>query len=189
MSQENVEIVRKPLRVRERSNRTLDQRLALRFPRLNSSYRRLLGRLPPSSRLRQAGVWRAARLGTEAFNRGDLDAFLLGYHPNCEFHPPREFVEAGLMEPCYRGPAGYRGGFASAWSEGWGADTRLEPVELIDLGDRAVVLADLPVRALASGVPLTPKFATVYTLNEGRVIRSQDYLDRAEALEAVGLRE
>jgi hypothetical protein len=34
MSQENAEIVRKPLRVRERSNRTPDQRLFLRFPRL-----------------------------------------------------------------------------------------------------------------------------------------------------------
>ena len=34
MSQENVEFVRKPLRVRERSSRTLDQRLSLRFPRL-----------------------------------------------------------------------------------------------------------------------------------------------------------
>jgi hypothetical protein len=34
MSQENVEIVRQPITVRARSHRRLEQRLALRFPRL-----------------------------------------------------------------------------------------------------------------------------------------------------------
>jgi hypothetical protein len=36
MSQENVQVVREPLRVREKASRTLDQRLALRFPRPRS---------------------------------------------------------------------------------------------------------------------------------------------------------
>jgi hypothetical protein len=106
MSQENIEVVRKPLAVRERSSRTLDQRLSLRFPRPFDAYVRLIGRLPPSSRLRQAALWRGSRTGMEAFNRRDLDAFLLGYDPDCEIHPFRELVESGLAEPCYRGPAG-----------------------------------------------------------------------------------
>jgi hypothetical protein len=72
MSQENVEIVRKPLRVRERSSRTLDQRLSLRFPRLAAANSRLIAKLPPTSRLRQAALSRAARLGLEAYNRRDL---------------------------------------------------------------------------------------------------------------------
>jgi hypothetical protein len=38
---ENVEMVRKPLRVRERSSRTLDQRFFLRFPRVNAAFARL----------------------------------------------------------------------------------------------------------------------------------------------------
>jgi hypothetical protein len=62
MSEENEEIVRKPLQVRERSSRTLDQRLFLRFPRLATASFRLITKLPPGSRLRQAVVWRAARL-------------------------------------------------------------------------------------------------------------------------------
>jgi hypothetical protein len=84
MSQENVEVVRKPLRVRERSSRTLDERLALRFPRLFAAYFRRILKLPSGSRLRQAALWRAARLATEAFNRRDLDVVLVGLAPDWE---------------------------------------------------------------------------------------------------------
>ena len=188
MSRENVPFVRKPLQVRERSSRTLDGRLALRFPRLADTYARLVGRLPPTSRLRQAVLWRAARLGLEAWNRRDLDAFQVGRLPDWEFHPARELVEAGLLEPCYRGPAGYRD-FVSSWFQVWGADARIEPLELIDLGDRLVSLAAVPTRGQASGVPVTQKYAWVVTLKDGQVTHQQEYLDHAEALEAVGLRE
>ena len=61
--------------------------------------------------------------------------------------------------------------------------------ELIDTGERIVMLANVPMRAQASGVPLTEEFAYVATLKDGRVIRQRDFLDHAEALEAVGLRE
>jgi hypothetical protein len=47
MSQKNVEFVRKPLRVRQRSSRTLDDRLGVPFPLLFDAYARLIGRLPP----------------------------------------------------------------------------------------------------------------------------------------------
>src|SRR5215204_729243 len=107
MSQENVEVVRKPLRVRERSSRPLEQRLFLRFPRLVEAYARLIGRLPPGSRLRQAALWRAARNGAEAFNRRDFEAVMIAHHPEREFHPPRELVDSGIADPSYRGPAGY----------------------------------------------------------------------------------
>jgi ketosteroid isomerase-like protein len=51
------------------------------------------------------------------------------------------------------------------------------------------VVADVPMRAQASGVPLTEAFAIVSTLKDGMVIRHQEYFDHVEALEAVGLRE
>ena len=188
MSQENVEFVRKPLSVRARSRRTLDQRVSLRFPRLADASFRLIGRLPPSSRLRQAAVWRSLRLSLEAYNRRDLEVVAIGFHPDLRYYPYREFVEAGLAEPCYHGPLGYRA-YIEGTYEVWGADVRLEPIELIDLGDRLVVLADMPMRAQGSGVPLGETYACVSTLKDGRVIRQHDYLDHAEALEAVGLRE
>jgi ketosteroid isomerase-like protein len=106
----------------------------------------------------------------EAFNRRDLDAVLVGYHPDFEFYPPREGAEAGLSEPCYRGRAGYLR-YVSELSEVWGADIRVEPTELIDLGDRRVTLGYAPGRGQASGVVLTETFAAVVTLKHGRVIR------------------
>jgi hypothetical protein len=123
MAPENVEFVRKPLRARERSRRTLDQRLAIRFPRLTAAFARLIGKLPPGSRVRQAALWRTARLGVEAYNRRDLDAVVIAYRPDLEYYPYREFVEAALAEPCYHGPSGYRA-YIEATYEVWGTEVR-----------------------------------------------------------------
>jgi ketosteroid isomerase-like protein len=188
MSQENVEIVRKPLRVRERSRRTLDQWLSLRFPRLAAANSRRIGKLPPGSRLRQAALCRATQLALEAYNRRDLDAVVIGWHPEFEYHPEHKWVEAGLVEPCYRGLESYRKYVATA-DEVWGGENYLKPVELIDLGERIVTLADGRMRAQASGVRLTNAYASVSTLQDGRVIHLQEYYDHVEALEAVGLSE
>jgi hypothetical protein len=188
MSQENVKFVRRPLQVSEQASRTLDQRLLLRFPGLGDSSFRLVDRLPPTSRLRQAIVARSLRLAVEAYNRRDLDANLIGSPADLEYYPARQLVEAGLVQPCYRGPEGYRK-YVAGWTEVWGESDYLERVEVIDMGDRIVLLADAPMRAQASGVPLTEAYALVLTLKGGRVVRIQEYFDHAEALEAVGLSE
>jgi ketosteroid isomerase-like protein len=185
MAQENLGIVRKPLRVRERSSRTLDQRLSLRFPRLAAANSRRIAKLPPTSRFRQAALWRAVRLALEAYNRRDLDAVVIGWHPEFEYYPARA-VEIGLLEPCYRGLEGYRK-YVATTSEVWGGENYLKPVELIDLGERFVVLADVVMRGQASGVPLTEAYAVVSTLRDGSVTSVQEYYDHAEALEAAGL--
>jgi len=86
------QIVRKPCRVRERSSRTLDQLWGIRFPKVPRLTGRLLSRLPPSSQLRQAALWRAVRLNAEAFNRQDFEAVLLNYGP------AEALVAVGLRE-------------------------------------------------------------------------------------------
>ena len=43
MSQQNVQVVRQPVRVSERMGRTLDERLLMRFPRLADAFARLPG--------------------------------------------------------------------------------------------------------------------------------------------------
>jgi ketosteroid isomerase-like protein len=182
------QIVRKPLRARGGSSRTLDERLALRFPRLGAANARLLAKLPPGSRLREAALSRSVGLALQAYNRRDLDAAVVATHPEFEYHPGREWVEAGLVEPCYRGLEGYRR-YVATVDEVWGGENYLKPVELIDLGDRIVMLANGTMRAQASGVPLTEAFALVSTLQDGRSIHLQEYYDHAEALEAVGLRD
>jgi ketosteroid isomerase-like protein len=186
MSQQNVEVVRQPLRVRERSSRTFDQQLSLRFPQLAAANTRLIGRMPPGSRLRRALLPRAVRLASEAYNRRDLDAVAIGWHPECEYLPGSEWVAAGLVEPCYHGLEGYRK-YVATTSEVWGAENYLMPFELIDLGERFAVMATVPMRAQASGVSLTEEFAYVATLKDGRPVRLQEYFDHAEALRAVGL--
>jgi ketosteroid isomerase-like protein len=181
-----VTVVRKPLRVRERSSRTLDQRLAIRFPGLSAASSRLFAPLSPESRVRQALLWRTVRLAIEAYNRRDLLAVSTTFDPALEYYPYREFVDAGLAEPCYHGPAGYRR-YIEATYDVWGTEVRLYPTELIDLGDRLVLLADMPMRAQGSGVPLAETYGTVATLRNGRVITQRDFLNQAEALEAAGL--
>src|SRR3954453_12007652 len=171
--QKSIEIVRNPLSVRERSRRTLDQRLFLRFPRLAGPPFRMIARLPPSSRLRQAALLRSVRLALEAYNRRDMDAVGIGYHPEFEYHPARNWVEAGLVEPSYRGLEGHRRYVAST-AEVFGAEVYVKPVELIDLGERIVVLANVPMRAQASGIRLTEAFALVSTLKDGALIRTQE---------------
>jgi ketosteroid isomerase-like protein len=122
----------------------------------------------------------------EAYNRRDLDAVAIGMHPDLEYYPYREFVEAGLAEPCYHGPSGYKA-YISGTDDVWADEVRLEPTEVIDLGDRFVLLANMPMRAQASGVALAETYACISTLKDGRIIRQQDFLDQNEALEAVGL--
>jgi hypothetical protein len=182
-----VEVVRRPLPVHERSTRTVDQRLLLRFPRLAHTSARHLDRLPPSSGLRQAILYRASRLGIEAFHRRDYDVILLSHHTDCEYRPPREMIEAGLVQSCYRGPAGYRE-LMSDWSHA--GELHLEDVELIDLGDRWVLLAWLSLRwHRGADAPFSRTWASVITRERGRTIREEYYWSHAEALEAVGLSE
>ena len=82
------------------------------------------------------------------------------------------------------GSAGLRE-YVATFSEAFGF--RVEPVELIDLGDRIVLLATLPARAQASGIPFTGMIAAVSELEDGKATRVRTYFDHAEALEAVGL--
>lgn len=182
------QVFRKRLRVRERSDRVFEQRLFARFPWLAGPGLRFVARLEPGSRLRQRLLLRGIVVSFQAFNRGDLDAIAPTRDPDFEFHPPREAVEAGFFEPSYRGAAGYRK-YVSELADVWGSDMRVESVEVVDLGDRVVMLLDIPMRAQASRVPLTGRLASVATLERGRVVRQQDYFDHAEALRAVGLPE
>jgi ketosteroid isomerase-like protein len=61
--------------------------------------------------------------------------------------------------------------------------------EVIDAGDQVVVVAHHKGRGHASGVEVNTRFYEVYTLREGKVSRVDEYTERAEALEAVWLRE
>ena len=77
----------------------------------------------------------------------------------------------------------------AGWSD-VGTHGQLEPTELIDLGDRLVLLSRMSASSShLGGVPVTRSYASVLALKDGRAISVTEYIDHAEALEAVGLSE
>ena len=190
MSQENVEPVRQKLSPRKRSNRTFQERLAVRYPWFVALWARVIARLAPRSRLRQALLARTLQNGFAAYNREDIELVVLAYDPDVEFMSPVVHGEQGTLgiAPIYRGHGGYRE-LDADWRSAWGA-LRVEPQELIDLGDRFLMTGQMIGRGRGSGIPLSQDIAVLTTLNHaGKVIREQRYFDHGEALKAVGLEE
>lgn len=74
------------------------------------------------------------------------------------------------------------------WFDAW--ETLRFEYELVDAGDRAVMLLDLRMRGRSSGieVPLG-EHAWVTTFRDGLIIHSKLYMSQAEALQAAGVRE
>jgi ketosteroid isomerase-like protein len=62
--------------------------------------------------------------------------------------------------------------------------------ELIDVGDgRFVANTGMVGESATSDPPYTQEFAVVHRLRDGLIVEADYYLDRSEALEAVGLTE
>ena len=95
----------------------------------------------------------------------------------------------GLTEgSVWRGPEEIREVFEQEDAEAWD-ERRLQAEEFIDAGDLVVVLLHEFRRGKGSGVEMETDTAVVYEVRDGRVVRTQGYMDRAQALEAAGLRE
>jgi hypothetical protein len=99
--------------------RTLDERLAMRFPRVLSFVAEQVTRLPVSSRLRRYLVARRTCQGFQAVNRGDLDLLLAVYHEDVTtfFDSSGEFVPVGLAGE-HRGRGGFKRLFEE-WQSAW----------------------------------------------------------------------
>jgi ketosteroid isomerase-like protein len=190
MSPENLQPVRLKLSYRDRSTRTLEERLAVRYPGFVDLWARMIALLPPTSRLRQALLARTVQNGLAAYDRGDIEAIILAFHPDAEFQAPPDHGREGILgfKPSYRGHHGYRE-FNADWRSAWEA-LRVEPQELIDLGDRLLLLARMTGLGRGSRVSITQNVAILQTLNSGgKIIREQRFFNHSEALTAVGLAE
>ena len=87
----------------------------------------------------------------------------------------------------YRGIDAIEKLFAS-WIEAY-PDVRMRPLEAKANGERVFVWVRFSGHGAASGMPLEMEMAHVITLQDGRIRRLVECMDRAEALEAVGLAE
>jgi ketosteroid isomerase-like protein len=74
------------------------------------------------------------------------------------------------------------------WKAEWD-DYKVLPEEFVDGGDRIVVTVRLRGRGRGSGVDIDARFYDVYTLRDRKIVRMDQFTERSEAMEAVGLRE
>ena len=190
MSRCDAQPVRLKLSSLDRSTRTFEERLVVRYPWFADLLGRTIALRPPKSRLRQVLLTRTVRNGLAAYDRGDLEAILLAFDSDAEFLAPPDHGQAGVLgfRSSYRGRDGYRE-FDADWRGSWEA-MRVEPRELVDLGDRLLLLASMTALGRGSGVPVSQPVAILQTVNgAGKIIREHRFFGHAEALKAVGLEE
>jgi ketosteroid isomerase-like protein len=185
MSKKHPDVVRQPISVRARTRRRLDEYLGVRFPRALNLIARAVWRLSPRSRLRRALLRRAIELALEATNRGDYEAAFGGlYDADCEIITPAQLVTVGVESRTHGREA--RRHLQTEWRADWG-EFRFEPDELIDLGDRLLLVGRVKGSGLTSGAAFDNEWANLLIVSAGRVIREQPFFSHEEALEAVGL--
>ena len=125
------------------------------------------------------------RRNLEAWNSGDLDAWLETAGPEIEWvsEVARRFEG---RERVFRGADGLRE-YWDEWHSLW--DVTIDVVEIRDLGENVLVRAQVRARGEASGVNLDGDVAYVYEFDGDVATRCRSYLDLQTALEAVGLSE
>jgi ketosteroid isomerase-like protein len=99
-----------------------------------------------------------------------------------ELHLPDTYPEGAQA---FRGHDGLKRWSAKTreiWDE-W----RFRLERLVEAGDRVVALVHLVAQGGLSGVRLERDTAHVWTISDGKVTRCEVFLDRSEALEALGL--
>ena len=125
------------------------------------------------------------RRTVEAILRGEWEQAAQLLDPDAEGHGTVGGLSEGTV---VRGVTQFRQSFEQEDAEAWD-ERRLEAEEFMDAGDRVVVLVREFRRGRGSGVELRADTAVVFEVRDGRVVRIQGYMDRAEALEAAGLSE
>ena len=86
----------------------------------------------------------------------------------------------------FHGPAGVVKE-AMRWEEMW-SDYRFEVEDLVDAGDRVVLLYHQVGKAKESGIEVDEQAGWVYTLRAGKITRVEMFQDRETALRATGVK-
>ena len=121
------------------------------------------------------------RRGYSELNRRDVEAWLEAFHANAEMYD----VAGGPEAPARQGHDALRE-WVKTMDEIW-ADGRHVPEQFIDAGDFVVVALRVRARRRDIGVPFDMPLFHVFEMRDGKIQRGTAYLDKAEALAAVGL--
>lgn len=122
------------------------------------------------------------RRAIDAFNRGDLDGFSREADPDIEVDWSRS---RGLEAGVYRGDDAAQS-FVRTFFDVF-EEVTVMPEELIEVGDHVVIANRVRLRG-RDGIEVQTRSGQVVTLRAGRIVRWTLYQEKAEALEAVGLR-
>jgi uncharacterized protein len=117
------------------------------------------------------------RAAYAAYSRGDVDAVLDLMHPDVEWHPPPTSVDPQPL----RGRDAVREYLAPDFFE----DQTAEPVDVIEEGDRIMVVARVRARGRGSGVEIDGMAFHLWTVEGGRAARFAAFVDRDQALAAL----
>ena len=121
------------------------------------------------------------RLNVAFKERADWVVF---YEPDVEFHMPVEWPE----DPVYRGADGLHK-VVQLWTENFD-EYHWEERKLIEVPpDRVVGLYNQAGRIKGTDTRIEHERGAVYTVREGIVVRYEEHLDLAAALEAAGVWE
>jgi ketosteroid isomerase-like protein len=118
----------------------------------------------------------------DAFNRGDLDAWLAEFHPEIEWFPL-----ADELEGPYRGHQGLLK-MVGLWRDTL-ADFQVPADEHIDAGDYAIAIVRAKGRPPGSSAEVVLDEVIVSKIRDGKIVEVREYRMREEALEAVALRQ
>jgi ketosteroid isomerase-like protein len=121
----------------------------------------------------------------ETFGREGQEAMIRNFaHPQIKWRVRSDLPDAAT----YQGHDGLRRLFARF--EEVFEEQGYEPQDFVDAGDSVVVPLRWWGRGRGSGVTATERFETwVFTVRERSITKVEEFATRAEALEAVGLRE
>jgi ketosteroid isomerase-like protein len=125
------------------------------------------------------------RAAFEALSEGGVDALAEFSHPEINWRAiegaPDDVGEMNGIEAACR--------YVQDWYDTFD-DFNSEPEELIDVGDgRVVAVIHNTGRAKISGIPTELRYAALYTIRDGKLVRVREYATRTEALRAAGLEE
>ena len=121
------------------------------------------------------------RRSVDAWNRGDIEGWLHGAHPEIEWTPAVANLVEGPATVC-RGPTEMR----RFWDELRGVwSLTVEISDFRDLGDTVLAIGRIRMRGVASEVELESPIAYVYEFEDGLARTARAYLDPDEAIDAV----
>jgi ketosteroid isomerase-like protein len=118
----------------------------------------------------------------ELFERRDIQGVLGLTTDDFELRLPDIYPEG---PETFRGRDGLRRWLAMV-QDIWG-EWRFDVERLIDADEQVVALVRIVAEGGASGVPVDREVAHVWSVQDGKTSAAAVHLDRAEALEAVGL--